>query len=177
MKYLSLLAATLAISPLTTSSSLAHVSPLVIVEDKGGTSAMPYYHALKLQERAKRTPSLEIPRIPTKPFSEADMLPVRSAKLSPGMVVRRAIEAPGLMPFFLVGDDDHSRTWLREQELTLRKLNAVGLVVNVATIEALTAMRQLVPGLPMAPVSGDDLAERLGLQHYPVLITATGIEQ
>jgi hypothetical protein len=26
-------------------------------------------------------------------------------------------------------------------------------------------------------VAGDDLAERLGLRHYPALITATGIEQ
>nr|MBF3175129.1 DUF2859 domain-containing protein [Pseudomonas aeruginosa] len=29
----------------------------------------------------------------------------------------------------------------------------------------------------LAPASGDDLAQRLGLRHYPVLITATGIEQ
>jgi len=27
------------------------------------------------------------------------------------------------------------------------------------------------------PVSGDDIAERLELQHYPVLITPTGLEQ
>lgn len=179
MKYPSLLAATLAISPLTTALSFAHTPPLIVVEDKGGTSAMPYYRALKLQQRAKQTPSLslEIPRTPTKPFSEADMLPVRSAKLSPGVVVHRTIEAPGLMPFFLIGDDDISRTWLRDREATLRKLNAVGLVVNVTSLEALVALRQVVPSLSLAPVSGDDLAERLGLRHYPVLITATGIEQ
>ena len=28
----------------------------------------------------------------------------------------------------------------------------------------------------LSPASGDDLAQRLGIQHYPVLITATGIE-
>ncbi|MGS8281918.1 DUF2859 domain-containing protein, partial [Pseudomonas aeruginosa] len=38
-------------------------------------------------------------------------------------------------------------------------------------------LRALVPGVPLAHVSGDDLAERLGLRHYPALITATGIEQ
>ena len=32
-------------------------------------------------------------------------------------------------------------------------------------------------GLTLAPISGDDLGARLGLHHYPVLITATGIEQ
>jgi integrating conjugative element protein (TIGR03765 family) len=50
------------------------------------------------------------------------------------------------------------------------------MVVNVSTPEALAALRRLAPGLMLSPVSGDDLAQRLGLQHYPVLITATGIE-
>ena len=35
-------------------------------------------------------------------------------------------------------------------------------------------LRALVPGVPLAPVAGDDLAYRLGLRHYPALITATG---
>ena len=52
----------------------------------------------------------------------------------------------------------------------------MGLVVNVATPEALVALRRLAPGLMLSPISGDDLAQRLGIRHYPVLITATGIE-
>jgi len=28
----------------------------------------------------------------------------------------------------------------------------------------------------LSPASGDELAQRLSIQHYPVLITATGIE-
>ncbi|MBF3324750.1 integrating conjugative element protein, partial [Pseudomonas aeruginosa] len=54
---------------------------------------------------------------------------------------------------------------------------AVGLVVNVETVQGLARLRALVPGVALAPVAGDDLAERLALRHYPVLITATGIEQ
>ena len=60
---------------------------------------------------------------------------------------------------------------------SLRQRGAVGLVVNVETVQGLARLRALVPGVPLAPVVGDDLAERLGLRHYPVLITATGIEQ
>ena len=158
--------------------SFAEPASLIVVDDKGGTSAMPHYHALKLpQPTTKQQPSIDIPKPPTKPFSEADMLPVKSARLTPGVVNSRSLEAPGLTPFFLVGDDDLSRTWLREREPFLRKLNAVGLVVNVSSIEALTALRRRVPNLALAPVSGDDLAERLRLRHYPVLITATSIEQ
>lgn len=111
------------------------------------------------------------------PYGEADMLPVQSIILSPGEVSRRTLNAPGLPPIFLIGDDPLSRNWLRERYTTLQDLNAVGLVVNVSTKAALDDLRQLVPALTLAPVSADDLAQRLSLQHYPVLITAGAIEQ
>lgn len=159
--------------------TLAQASPLIIVEDRGGTSALPYYEALKLQPRGANLQSLriEVPRPPAEPFSEADMLPVRSTRLSPGEVPRRAIEAPGLPPFFVVGDDARSHDWLRQRAAHLRDLGAVGLVVNVDSANALAVLRALAPGLTLAPTPGDDLAARLGLYHYPALITATSIEQ
>lgn len=157
---------------------LAQADALIVVEDRGGTSALPYYEALNLQPRAGASaPLIEIPHPPVEAVNEASMLPVRSMQLSPGVVARRVIEAPGLPPFFLVGDDQHSRAWLQQRALRLRELGAVGLVVNITSAETLAALRALVPGLPLSPVAGDDLAERLGLRHYPVLITATGIEQ
>ena len=105
------------------------------------------------------------------------MLPVHSVRLSPGEVTHRVIQAPGLIPIFLVGDDDRSRAWLRQRASALRDLGAVGLVVQVESPQALASLRALAPGLTLAPVSGDELAQRLGLRHYPVLVTATGIEQ
>jgi integrating conjugative element protein (TIGR03765 family) len=101
---------------------------------------------------------------------------VRSARLTPGDELRRVIRAPSLTPLFLVGDDDRSRAWLKQRRVELQAQRAVGLVVNVATPEALAALRRLAPGLVLSPASGDDLAHRLGIKHYPVLITATGIE-
>lgn len=105
------------------------------------------------------------------------MLPVRSTKLTPGTVARRVIEAPGLRPFVVAGDDKASQDWLRRNAASLHERGAVGLVVNVETVQALARLRALAPGVQMAPVAGDDLAERLGLRHYPALITATSIEQ
>ncbi|MBV2205733.1 MAG: integrating conjugative element protein [Pseudomonas sp.] len=156
----------------------AQTPTLIVVEDHGGVSALPYYETLKLPPRAGlQSPRIEVPRPPAKPFSESDMLPVRSMRLSPGDVSRRTIEAPGLTPLFLVGDDDRSRTWLLQRASRLQALGAMGLVVNVESAQALAELRALAPGLSLSPVSGDDLAERLALHHYPVLITATGIEQ
>ena len=152
--------------------------PLIVVEDRGGVSALPYYQALHPQDAGPDQPPVAtpVPRAGNTAVAEAAMLPVRSARLSPGDEPRRVIRAPGLLPLFLVGDDDRSRAWLRQRRAALQELRAMGLVVNVATPEALVTLRRLAPGLMLSPISGDDLAQRLGIRHYPVLITATGIE-
>jgi integrating conjugative element protein (TIGR03765 family) len=162
------------------SPSLVLAQALVVVEDKGGVSALPYYRALNLQTNSSRSapPSALLEAlVPPADHNETDMLPVRSVLLTPGMVERRVIEALGLRPLFLVGDDERSRTWLRQRGDVLRELGAAGLVVNVDSSAALDELRRLAPGLTLSPVSADDLARRLGVRHYPVLITATGIEQ
>ncbi|MBN0649847.1 integrating conjugative element protein [Pseudomonas aeruginosa] len=150
--------------------------PLVVVQDRGGTSALPYYEALNLLPRTPK-PLIAMPVPPSKADGEANMLPVRSTKLTPGTVIRRVIEAPGLQPFFLIGDDEASHAWLRRHAVSLRERNAVGLVVNVDSMQGLARLRALAPGIQLAPVVADDLADRLGVRNYPVLITSTGIEQ
>lgn len=172
-------AATLALTQPAASVAFAQSPPMIVVEDHGGISALPFYQALDLPPKQGQPlpPMTIVPSAPARSFSEADMLPVRSDRLSPGAEPRRVIQAPGLTPVFLIGDDDRSRDWLRERGDTLRDLNAIGLVVNVETAEALADLRKLAGGLTLSPTSGDDLAGRLGLSHYPVLITATGIEQ
>jgi integrating conjugative element protein (TIGR03765 family) len=152
------------------------VKPLIVVEDGGGVSALPYYRALKLLPApVAPRPQAVIP-MPGKAISEADMLPVRSTRLSPGDVERRVIRAPGLTPLFLIGADPRSRGWLRQRASGLREIGAAGLVVNVTSLAELQALRDLAPGVMLSPVSADDLADRLGIRHYPVLITATSIE-
>jgi integrating conjugative element protein (TIGR03765 family) len=164
----------------TAPTALAEDGALIVVEDLGGVSALPYYRGLNLQPRSTRRFFLDPRLVPPKSssrYSEADMLPVRSARLTRGPVEHRAINVPGLTPLFMIGDDDQSRAWLREHLPRLRALRAVGFVVHVETAEALASLRELAAGLTLVPASGDDLGQRLGLRHYPVLITATGVEQ
>jgi len=169
---------TLAVLSMMIAPVLHAGEPLIVVQDLGGTSALPYYEALNLQPRTStQPPNIPIPPAPATPASETDMLPVRSTKLTPGKVNRRAIEAQGLRPFFIIGDDKISADWLRRHAASLRERGAIGLVVNVETVQALNHLRTLAPDIPLSPVSADDLAKRLGLVHYPALITATGIEQ
>lgn len=156
---------------------LAAQGELIVVEDRGGVSALPYYQALNLLPESNDSPLVTLPPIRITPYSEADMLPVKSEKLTPGPVTARVLSAPGLQPLFLIGDDPTSRQWLVQRGDALRELNAVGLVVNVENAPALEQLRDLATGLQIAPTSGDQLGELLGLSHYPVLITATGLEQ
>ena len=78
-------------------SAVRATPPLIVVEDRGGASALPYYEALDLQPRAtsQPLPSIVIPEAPTAAVDETAMLPVRSARLTPGTVARRVIEATG----------------------------------------------------------------------------------
>jgi integrating conjugative element protein (TIGR03765 family) len=108
---------------------------------------------------------------------EAWILPVRSSQLSPGQITSRALSMPGLRPFFLVGEDPQSLSWLRQRAAELQEMGAAGLAVEVADTEALARIRAAAPGITILPVNGNDIATRLQIEHYPVLITATSLEQ
>ena len=105
------------------------------------------------------------------------VLPVRSARLSPGAVPPRTLRLPGMTPLFLVGQDTASLQWLSRHAQALKELGANGLAVEVDDARALRRIQMTAPKLNIWPVSGDDIAERLELKHYPVLITPTGLEQ
>lgn len=114
--------------------------------------------------------------MPGVPYDEA-LLPIRSPSLRPGPVENRPVNLPGITALFLIGDDPRSHAWLQQRLPDLQRLGAAGLVVNVESAATLQALRDSAPGLSLTPVPGDDLAQRLGLRGYPVLITATAIEQ
>lgn len=108
---------------------------------------------------------------------EAWILPVRSSHLSPGQITSRALNMPGLRPLFLVGEDPQSLAWLRQRATELQEMGAAGLAVEVTDTEALARIRAAAPGITILPVNGNDTAARLQIEHYPVLITATSLEQ
>lgn len=149
----------------------AQAISLIVVEDRGGVSALPYYQDLAPE------PSDRLPPPPSIGIRDAGEFPVRSALLSPGQEQGRVINAPGLQPLFLVGDDKQSKAWLLQRREQLQQLNAVGLVTNVASAERLAEVQRWAEGLQIAPVQADDLAQRLGIRHYPLLITATTLQQ
>ncbi|HIE4390984.1 integrating conjugative element protein [Serratia sp. Je.1.23.a] len=158
---------------LVTTAALANLN---VIADVGGEDASPYFEGINRQEGAQSSPVA--PPAPASPAdTEAAVLPVATPELTPGDVADRPLQLPGIGALFIVGDDDDSRIWLKSNAEQLKSRHAAGLVVNVSNLPALQALRELAPGVPMAPASGSELARRLQLAHYPVLITDTGLSQ
>lgn len=152
---------------------------LIVVDDRGGIPARPYFVAIGMSgvSEAEGYVTRSGARGPHG-IDESDMLPVESPSLTPGYVEARSLSLPeGTTPFFLIGDDELSMTWLQQRGDVLRSLNAVGLAVDVSSSAGLQQIRAVVPEIEIRPVAGDDLAARLGIDHYPVLITSARMEQ
>ena len=51
------------------------------------------------------------------------------------------------------------------------------MLVQADTLDDLRTIAELADGLSILPASASDIAKALGISHYPVLISAHGIEQ
>lgn len=161
--------------PVLLVASFSAYAALTVAGDLGGESTAPFFDAVNaapgnVVEGATLPPSPES-------LSISDMLPVSTPEMSPGAVTTRPLDLPGMPPVFVLGDDPLSRQWLQQRAPELSRIQATGLVISVKDENGLTALRQMAPGVAMVPVRGGDLSRRLALEHYPVLITATGISQ
>ena len=105
------------------------------------------------------------------------LLPIRSPGLTPGIVQPKNHDRPFTQPFFLIGSDEMSKQWLIENRERLKEIGAVGMLVQADTIADLRSIAEISAGLSIMPASATDIADALKLSHYPVLITAHGIEQ
>lgn len=161
---------------LTTSAMAA----LTVVADLGGESTAPLFDAIN-NEANEFTPPRSLsppsPPQPSAPVTMDEMLPVTTPEMTPGRVEARSLALAGMTPVFLVGDDTLSRDWLAQRRADLLRMNATGLVVNVSDSAVLRELQAEAPGLTLLPASASDIAHRLQLTHYPVLITDRGLSQ
>lgn len=147
---------------------------LRVIADLGGESAVRFYEPIQ----PVHTPDAPVhPNAVPSTIREENMLPVVSHQLSVGKVQPRQFNLPGAAPMFLLGADDYSRQWLAQNKEKLASVSAVGLVINVQTLSELRALRAIAPELELLPAPADTLSERLGIHHYPVIISAEGISQ
>lgn len=149
---------------------------LTVIYDSGDTLPIaPYLDVLHAPDETEEGIESSSPALGA--ADVAQLLPIHSPGLTPGPVQRKAVHRPFAAPLFLIGCDRRSAQWLQLNRSRLLAMGAVGLVVDVPDVEALTRLAELAGGLKLLPASGSDLARSLGLHHYPVLITQDAIAQ
>jgi len=119
------------------------------------------------------------------PAALRNLLPVRSPGLAVGEIAGRALHpevrtrlAQGNpRPFFLIGSDAVSMQWLASHRETLKRLGAVGMLVQAETEADVEQVAEVAQGLSITLGSANDLAVALGIDRYPVLITPDGLRQ
>ncbi|HAT6801819.1 TPA: integrating conjugative element protein [Citrobacter freundii] len=161
----------IAIPALLLSLSCAGHAALIVVADLGGRSTAPLFEVITRETDNDDVLSAQAVLL------EKAVFPVVSSRLHPGAVAPRSLSLPGMTPLFILGDDPLSLRWLAQHREKLKSLNATGLVVNVASEERLEILRRGGNGLTLLPAGGDDLAQRLQLNAYPVLITDSELSQ
>ncbi|MCZ0866739.1 integrating conjugative element protein [Dasania sp. GY-19] len=144
--------------------------PLTVIYDSGDTLSLEPY-------LPKRAPREEVTLQEKK-----DQLPFNLPITTPSMQSGKVTVTPKALrylqrPLFLVGADQDSRDWLVEKREQLIRIGAVGLLVEATTQKDVEAVLAVAEGLRLVPASAEGFATRLGLTHYPILLSKEGWEQ
>lgn len=147
----------------------AENQPIVIARLGDTISARQYVPILKTKYKGR---GISFPR----KIHKIDVS-THSPRLKVGYVpTRKLTNQLPFDPVYLVGTDEMSIAWLNHNKARLKQINATGLLVNVkndADYEYFVA----ATGLNLSPISGDAIARKFSIKHYPILITDHLIEQ
>lgn len=107
-----------------------------------------------------------------------NIFPIETPLMSPGKTEARQIDLPQLpQPLFIIGSDELSKNWLKEHAAQLKKIKAIGFLIQAQNETDFEAVKNIADGLAIIPLSGDQLATQWNINHYPVLISRKAIEQ
>ena len=150
---------------------------LTVIYDSGDTQPIaPFLEAFEAgDDFPQQSPVINKPQLGA--ADPESLLPIQSPGLTPGPVQASSHDRPFTRPFFLIGSDVRSRQWLQDHRERLKEIGAVGMLVQADTQDDLRAIAELADGLSILPASASDLAQALGISHYPVLISTHAIEQ
>ncbi len=148
--------------------SISATAELIVIYDNGNTRPISDFLGPASQ------PAQVLRQSPVDPPALADIreqLPIESPGLEPGEIESREIDLPFAAAFFVIGSDVNSLQWLAEHRDRLLNQGASGLLVQADRLEDLEAVAAIAGDLPIAPVSGTEIAQLLGIRYYPFAVT------
>jgi len=174
---------------LSLSMSANALAQLTVLYDSGQTQPLaPLLEPLLADQTPSSGPAESTTLNPSSSYGTAalrNLLPVRSPGLAVGDIagsdlhpeVRTRLAQGNPRPFFLIGADAVSLQWMASHRETLKRLGAVGMLVQAETEADVEQVAEVAQGLSITLGSGNDLAVALGIDRYPVLITPDGLRQ
>lgn len=96
--------------------------------------------------------------------------PVKS-NLTSDKVASRQIDKQfkNVPPFFIIGDDTRSLTWLKANQSYLKKIGAMGVITNINDVDLVDRLSKKYQ-LFLMPASLEGIDKNFGLKHYPALV-------
>lgn len=169
------------------------LAELTVIYDNGQTRPLaPLLEPLLADDSPSSGPAVSTTLYPSfSPLSSdgpadlRNLLPVRSPGLTVGDIAGSVLRPEVLgrlaqgnpRPFFLIGSDAMSLRWLASHRDVLEDLGAVGMLIQAETENDVRRVAEVARGLSLTLGSGSDLAAALGIDRYPLLITADGFRQ
>ena len=141
--------------------------PLIVIYDSGDTLSIEPYLPKRTQQKQSK-----------KPIQPPIQMPITTPSMQPGSVsvTPKALEYLQ-RPLFLIGSDQRSKQWLVEKRQHLISIGAVGMLIEAKDLSEVKTILAIGDGLRLVPASAEGFASRLGLTHYPILLSKEGWEQ
>lgn len=147
-----------------------------VIDDRGGQSIKQYlpHNEAGTERKKERYKARQSTKLVNAHF------PVVTKSMTVGKVT--ADEASdvkyqvAIRPMFIIGYDPVSIKWLKLNRSLLAEKKAIGLVVNVETVQEMDVLQNIVgKDVMMQPTPGDRLAKNLKIKHYPFYMDNEGV--
>lgn len=105
-------------------------------------------------------------------------VPIKTNNMMPGKFDSKDAYFPNLTkPIFIIGSDKLSLTWLMKWNKSLKKIGAIGWLIEAKNKVDLENVAKAGNGLTFITLTGEKIPKLFNINTYPVLISARSIEQ
>ncbi len=149
-----------------------------VIHDGANTvPAKPYYQDIKVKQgnmdaaiENARTQLASLPTAQLQPTMEM-YFPINTTQLKVGQPSQKIIKQL-TMPLFIIGMDEGSINWLKQNFLELKSIGARGVVVQAKSFKVFAELQReaITKGMIISAMPGDPLAKAYNISTYPVLL-------
>ncbi len=157
--------------------AVGHTQIKVIHNGANTVPAKPYYRDIEVKQgnmdAAIENARTQLASLPT-PHPQPTMemyFPINTTQLKVGQPSQKIIKQL-TTPLYIIGMDEGSIGWLKQNFAELKSIGARGVVVQAKSFKAFSRLQReaITKGMIISATSGDPLAKAYNISTYPVLL-------